>query len=188
MSTIPLARRALVRVTSTMFAVITAVALALSTGVFATVPASASRVVKAPHAPRYTPKFEPGPCDGVAPVDPRVECGVLTVPIDRDHPKQGDVTMPVATIRSADPDPLPDPIIFFSGGPGGPGRLIARRIMDLNLGGRRDVILFDQRGTGQSTPSLDCPDQTEFVWQTFGAARDPQAEADGFREALATCR
>jgi pimeloyl-ACP methyl ester carboxylesterase len=60
--------------------------------------------------------------------------------------------------------------------------------MDLNVGGRRDVIVFDQRGTGQSTPSLDCPEQVEVVWQTFGAARDPQAEADGFRDALATCR
>ena len=155
---------------------------------FETVPASASRFATTPHAPRYSPKFEPAPCDGVAPVDPRVECGVLTVPVDRDHPKRGDVTLPVATIRSAAPDPLPDPIIFFVGGPGGPGRVIARRIMDLNLGGRRDVILFDQRGTGQSTPSLDCPEQVEVVWQTFGAAQDPQAEADGFREALATCR
>jgi pimeloyl-ACP methyl ester carboxylesterase len=187
MSTIPLARRALVRVTSTTFAVITALTLALSTGFVATVPASASSATT-PHAPKYTPKFEPGPCDGVAPVDPRVECGVLTVPVDRDHPKRGDVTLPVATIRSADPDPLPDPIIFFAGGPGGPGRLIARRIMDLNLGGRRDVILFDQRGTGQSTPSLDCAEQVEVVWQTFGAAREPQAEADGFREVLASCR
>jgi pimeloyl-ACP methyl ester carboxylesterase len=186
MSTIPLARRALVRVTSTTVAVITAVTLAFSTGFFATVPASASSAT--PHAPRYTPKFEPGPCDGVAPVDPRVECGVLTVPVDRDHPKRGDVTLPVATIRSAAPDPLPDPIILFAGGPGGPGRISARRIMELNLGGRRDVILFDQRGTGQSTPSLDCPEQLEVVWQTFGVARDPQAEADGFREALASCR
>jgi pimeloyl-ACP methyl ester carboxylesterase len=187
MSTIPLARRALVRVTSTTFAVITAVTLALSAGAFATAPASASRLAT-PHAPKYTPKFEPGPCDGVAPVDPRVECGVLTVPVDRDHPKRGDVTMPVATIRSAAPDPLPDPIIFFSGGPGQPGRPLARRFLDLGLGGRRDVILFDQRGTGQSIPSLDCPEQNEVAWQTFSAARNPQAEADGFREVLASCR
>src|SRR5215204_7502478 len=139
MSTLPLARRALVRVTSTAFAVITAATLALSTGAFATVPASATRVATTPHALKYTPKFEPGSCDGVAPVDPRVECGVLTVPVDRDHPKRGDVTLPVATIRSAAPDPLPDPIIFFAGGPGQPGRrLIARRFLDLDLGGRRD--------------------------------------------------
>src|SRR5215218_6813008 len=118
MSTLPLARRGLVRVTSTAFAVITGVTLALSTGFFATAPASASRVATTPHAPRYTPKFEPGPCDGVAPVDPRVECGVLTVPVDRDHPQRGDVTLPVATIRSAAPHPLPDPIIYFAGGPG----------------------------------------------------------------------
>jgi pimeloyl-ACP methyl ester carboxylesterase len=50
------------------------------------------------------------------------------------------------------------------------------------------VIVFDQRGTGQSTPSLDCPEYVEVAWQTFGAARDPQAEAVSFREALANCR
>jgi len=149
---------------------------------------SASAAAPATGGPRYEPKFEPTACDGVAPVDPRVECGVLTVPVDRGHPKQGDVTLPVAIIRSANADPLPDPIIFFAGGPGQPGRASARRFMDLDVGGRRDVILFDQRGTGQSTPSLDCPDQTEFVWQTFGAAEDPQAQADGFREVLANCR
>jgi pimeloyl-ACP methyl ester carboxylesterase len=149
---------------------------------------SASAGTPATSEPGYEPKFEATACDGVVPADPRVECGVLTVPVDRDHPQRGDVTLPVATIRSAAPDRLPDPIIWFAGGPGGPGRLIARRIMDLNLGGRRDVIVFDQRGTGQSTPSLDCPEQLEVVWQTFGAARDPQVEADGFREALATCR
>ena len=169
-------------------ALMIALVFVASIGVFAMVPASASPGATIPHAPRYTPAYEAGPCPADVPSDPRVECGVLTVPVDRDHPQRGDVTLPVATIRSAAPDRLPDPIIWFAGGPGGPGRLIARRIMDLNLGGRRDVIVFDQRGTGQSTPSLDCPEQVEVVWQTFGAARDPRAEADGFREALATCR
>jgi pimeloyl-ACP methyl ester carboxylesterase len=162
-------------------AVITACVLVASLNALATGTATAS-------ARKYTPTYEPAPCDGVVPVDPRVVCGVLTVPVDRDRPQRGHVTLPVAIIRSAAPDRLPDPIIWFAGGPGGPGRLIARRIMDLNVGGRRDVIVFDQRGTGQSTPSLDCPEQVQVVWQTFGAARDPQAEADGFREALATCR
>jgi pimeloyl-ACP methyl ester carboxylesterase len=170
--------------------VVAAIALTLvaSTGVVGTSIASASRPLTTPEGPTYEPKFETTACDGVVPADPRVECGVLTVPVDRDHPKQGDVTLPVAIIRSGDPDPLPDPIVFFAGGPGGPARISTRLLMEVNVGGRRDVIVFDQRGTGQSTPSLDCPEQLEIVWQTFGAARDPQAEADGFREALASCR
>lgn len=136
----------------------------------------------------YQPTFESTPCDAVVPADPRIECGVLTVPVDRSHPDRGDVTMPVAIIRSADPDPLPDPIIFFSGGPGSAGRTAAKRFLDIRLGGRRDVIVFDQRGTGQSTPSLDCPEQLEVVWQALGAAKDPDVEADGFRDALRACR
>jgi pimeloyl-ACP methyl ester carboxylesterase len=165
-----------------------AVAVLLTLVLFGAPIVSAAAGTPATSEPHYEPKFEATACDGVVPADPRVECGVLTVPVDRDRPQRGDVTLPVATIRSAAPDRLPDPIIFFAGGPGGPGRLGARRFMDLDLGGRRDVILFDQRGTGQSTPSLDCPEQVEVVWQTFGASRDPQAEANGFREALARCR
>jgi hypothetical protein len=116
-------------------ALMIALVFVASIGVFALVPASASPGATAPRAPRYTPAYEAGPCPADMPSDPRVECGFLTVPVDRDHPKRGDVTLPVATIRSAAPDPLPDPIIFFAGGPGGPGRLGARRFMDLNLGG-----------------------------------------------------
>lgn len=71
--------------------------------------------------PRYEPKFETTACDGVVPVDPRVECGVLTVPVERDHPKRGDVMLPVAIIRSGAPDRLPGPDHLFRGRAGRAG-------------------------------------------------------------------
>ena len=53
------------------------------------------------------------------------------------------------------------PLVFLMGGPGIPASLIARVPPYLTLFERLrasgDVVLLDQRGTGLSTPSLDCP-------------------------------
>jgi hypothetical protein len=71
-----------------------AVAVLLSPVLFGAPMASASAGMPAIGKPRYEPKFEATACDGVVPADPRVECGVLTVPVDRDHPRRGEVRLP----------------------------------------------------------------------------------------------
>lgn len=53
------------------------------------------------------------------------------------------------------------PIIWLAGGPGTPGIVMGRipvyfSLFD-KLRGVADVILLDQRGSGMSTPNLDCP-------------------------------
>ncbi|MBA2281718.1 MAG: alpha/beta fold hydrolase [Acidimicrobiia bacterium] len=153
---------------------------------------SAGPVTSSPLAPTtaslYEPVYAPGPCDAAVPVDPRVECGTLTVPVDREAPEAGAVVLPVAVIASASPTPEPDPIVYFSGGPGAAGRGIAGRILDLDLGGPRDVIVFDQRGTGASTPGLDCPEIVEPIWGALGAPRDVLTEADLLVGAVLDCR
>jgi pimeloyl-ACP methyl ester carboxylesterase len=145
-------------------------------------------VAAAGAAPTYEPEYATVPCDGVVPTDPRVECGVLTVPEDRAHPKRGDVRLAVAIIRSAVPDPLPDPIVYFSGGPGESARNQTERFLGLDFGGRRDVILFDQRGTGVSTPSLDCPEAVAPTWEGLAAPAPARVERALHRKALARCR
>ena len=128
------------------------------------------------------PTVETVECDGVVPDGPDVECGVLTV-------EDGTVTIPYAVLRSPNPEPLPDPIIYFSGGPGDDGRDIAEFLLQLGIaGGERDVIVFDQRGTGASTPSLDCPEYTEAVWQQLGAPLPPAEELAIARDAYGACR
>ena len=188
MSTLSLARRALVRVTTTTFAVITAVTLALSTSTFATLPASASRVAKTPYAPRYTPTFESGPCAAGVPNDPRVECGVLTVPENRDRPQQAQVRLPVATVRSQAATKAPDPIVYLAGGPGQAAFPILKFVLATDLGGPRDVIVLSQRGTAASTPNLDCPELTDATWAQFATADPPALEKGPFDAAVRLCR
>jgi pimeloyl-ACP methyl ester carboxylesterase len=54
--------------------------------------------------------------------------------------------------------------------------------------GSRDVILLDQRGTGQSDPHLDCPEVNAAFETILGAAASFQEEARIGNRALIACR
>jgi pimeloyl-ACP methyl ester carboxylesterase len=110
--------------------------------------------------------FESAPCHYA--VDPgyRVDCGYLTVPEARSAASgwRRDarvLRLYVTIVRSPNLRPAPDSIVVLYGGPGGwSGPLLAR----LNAFGfgellaERDLIIFDQRGTGLSEPALTCPE------------------------------
>ena len=89
-----------------------------------------------------------------------VELGRLTVAADRDDPASG--TIELAFVRlPATGERLGSPIVFLAGGPGVPGIVMGqvpvyRSLFD-RLRATGDVILLDQRGSGRSTPSLECP-------------------------------
>jgi pimeloyl-ACP methyl ester carboxylesterase len=89
-----------------------------------------------------------------------VDLGRLTVAADRDDPASG--TIDLAFVRLLTTSERPgSPIVFLAGGPGVPGIVMGQvpvyRSLFERLRTTGDVILLDQRGTGRSTPSLDCP-------------------------------
>jgi pimeloyl-ACP methyl ester carboxylesterase len=136
----------------------------------------------------YEPRYRDEPCDAPVPASPRVECGMLSVPLDRADPDGAQVELPVAIVRSADGSRASDPIIYLSGGPGYPGRDLARFFLDHDLAGPRDVIVFDQRGTGAARPSLDCPEVVPVAAAALTAADPPETEGRRLRTALSACR
>lgn len=91
-----------------------------------------------------------------------VDCGFVVVPEQHATPDGPTVRLAVARFRSTKPDPAPDPVIFLQGGPGG-GALATSfvRTFTTLFTPTRDFIAFDQRGTGFSEPSLDCPEVRE---------------------------
>ncbi len=99
------------------------------------------------------------------PVQPgqAVECGDLIVPEDRHQSSGKTIRLHVAIFRAAS-SPQPDPVIYLHGGPGG-GAL--DWIADAYASGyqylfpNRDLVAFDQRGTGYSQPRLACPSLAE---------------------------
>ncbi len=107
------------------------------------------------------PAFAEAACDlpGISPqLRPRLRCGTVSVPRDRANPSGGSYKLAVVVIQSARQPSLPDPVVYISGGPGGPLTINAGHQAETPYAPQRDVILVDQRGTGRSEPSL-CPDR-----------------------------
>jgi pimeloyl-ACP methyl ester carboxylesterase len=99
-----------------------------------------------------------GPCPpepGAQP-DPRIECAPLRVPLDYRHPSKRQITVAVSRIATAKPGLRRGILLTNPGGPGGNGlvghpsqlaSLLPSEVLD-----RYDIIGFDPRGVGQSTP------------------------------------
>jgi pimeloyl-ACP methyl ester carboxylesterase len=162
-------------------AVITALVLVGSSNVLATGAGAAP-------APKYTPTFESGPCAADVPNNPRIECGVLTVPENRGRPKRAQVHLPVAIVRSQAAEKAPDPIVHLTGGPGAPAFPIINFVLAADLGGPRDVIVLSQRGAAASIPNLDCPEFVDAAWARFATADRDAVEQQRYNRAVRACR
>jgi len=86
------------------------------------------------------------------------ECGWLEVPEDPSRPAGKIIKLRVARVPAKERHVEPDPLVLFAGGPGQAASeawlIIAPALRRVNK--NRDVLLVDQRGTGQSNP-LRCP-------------------------------
>ena len=91
-------------------------------------------------------------------VQVEADSGTLTVPADRSGKSAGVVTIPIVRFKSTSAIRR-SPVIYLSGGSGS-GIAAARGSrfpMFLALRDAGDVITFDLRGAGRSTPRIDCP-------------------------------
>jgi pimeloyl-ACP methyl ester carboxylesterase len=119
-----------------------------------------------------TARFENADCLFTKPREVEVECGYLVVPEDRTRPSGRQIRLHVGIFNSKAVDPKPDPVVFLQGGPGGSTLNLASQILDRTpFLADRDVILFDQRGTGYSKPSLDCSEAEDFFFGTLNESR-----------------
>jgi pimeloyl-ACP methyl ester carboxylesterase len=91
-------------------------------------------------------------------------CGVLRRPLDPARPQGVQIDLHVAVLPALARNKLPDPVFFFAGGPGQSAIGLAGRLSGLmgRFLNRRDVVLIDQRGTGQSAP-LRCDDDASAL-------------------------
>jgi len=136
--------------------------------------------------------FEAAPCPfdpGALPAGERVDCGYLIVPEDRAQPIRT-VRLAVAILRSPNPNPAPDPILYLSGGPG--DSALASFDYWLTqvpaLRAERDIILLDQRGTGYSLPSLNCWEFQALAAALRAQAPSPPEAANLEAQAAQQCR
>ncbi len=108
------------------------------------------------------------------------QCGSITVPENRELSGGRQIELHFAIVRAESSLPEPDPIFMLAGGPGQAAMEVYPLLLPLlgNLSNDRDIVLVDQRGTGQSNP-LACPQIEELPLESAD---------DDVLAAVQTCR
>jgi len=125
---------------------------------------------------------------GTAPAQIEALCAQFEVPLNPLDSSAGTVALSIARIPSRRQSSHTDAVTFLAGGPGQsaietyPGVAFAFRHINRD----RDVVLVDQRGTGQSLP-LDCDESTDgsSLDANLSLQDDPQKIAQQAAECLA---
>ncbi len=108
----------------------------------------------------------------------KMECGVLTVPMDHARPDGPTIGLGVIRFFPTGDAPQPDPVVMLQGGPGGsfiellPYAVGMSWFKDANKD--RELIFIDQRGTRYTEPPLFCNE--------YGTARLQAVLDNKFRE------
>jgi pimeloyl-ACP methyl ester carboxylesterase len=111
------------------------------------------------------------PCDG------GFECATLTVAMDHDDPSGPTIELALNRHRADDPDNRIGVLLVNPGGPGASGVRLARAFSRAGvLGDRFDIVGFDPRGVGESTP-LDCDTHLQAIYDADPTIDDPADEA-----------
>ncbi|MPY57732.1 alpha/beta hydrolase [Streptomyces spongiae] len=137
----------------------------------------------------YEQRIKWSRCEGMEmPKD--LQCGKVTVPLDYERPENGTLELAMARYRATSKDDRGSVLLNF-GGPGGPG------VPQLAFGGKEfmgltngyDVVTFDPRGVGRSSP-VSCGEGTEVALEATDDgddANDPGAALRQLRRAAAAC-
>src|SRR5687767_3553080 len=134
------------------------------------------------------PRLEDRDCGVLIPSALDATCHWLVVPEDRARPKVATLKLAVMVLHSLSSSPAPDPVVFLAGGPGSPGIEGFENFADSPMLESRDIVLFDQRGTGMSEPSLDCPEVADARVADFRHPDAHDVELGRVRDAMRECR
>ncbi|MER8184272.1 alpha/beta hydrolase [Kitasatospora sp. NPDC094015] len=127
--------------------------LAAATAVTAAITAAITPVAEA--APRPAPPVWTACAGGAA---PEQQCTTIAVPLDHRDPDGPQLTLAVSRIPSSRPELRRGSLLLIPGGPGGTGLNTPSAVagkLPKEVRERYDLIGFDPRGVGRSTP-VDC--------------------------------
>ncbi|MEW2044707.1 alpha/beta hydrolase [Streptomyces sp. NPDC005476] len=89
---------------------------------------------------------------------PKLQCASLKVPLDHEEPGGEQITLALSRVPHT-AKKYQGPLLVNPGGPGGRGLSLAGYVasaLPKAVSAQYDVIGFDPRGVGRSTPALDC--------------------------------
>jgi len=116
------------------------------------------------------------PCDGSKSTE--VECGNIEVPFDYSNPDQGSFVLYVKKHNASKPGSRIGSMMVNPGGPGFGGSSLAddaQYYFSQDLIDNFDIIAWDPRGTGESTPAVDCVSTYD---QYFGLDSPPDTPTE----------
>lgn len=162
-----------------------------------TAPASAASAAQTPPAARLEPaacaemlkRESTSPLDAIFPADiTGIECGYVAVPLEHAKPGGPTIILAVAILRANGSTRDPDPFVMLQGGPGGGTIETYVTVMGASpLRSTRDIVLFDQRGTGKSLPALKCPESIALTRASIEKAQDHATASRLSWEATQAC-
>jgi pimeloyl-ACP methyl ester carboxylesterase len=132
----------------------------------------------------YSQKLGWGPCapyattadDKAAFAAATLECARLQVPLDYTKPDGKTATIAVLRRKAAGPQRIGS-LLFNPGGPGASGTSLvaslATQLRDSPLAQRFDLVGFDPRGVGASTPAIDCLTDADWAVERADLDVDP---------------
>jgi pimeloyl-ACP methyl ester carboxylesterase len=153
------------------------------------VPSATASATAAPIS--YQPVFESAACAFPVPAGYNPECGDLVVPEDRMRPDGPWIRLHVAIFRNHAAVPNADPVVHLAGGPGSSSLQVAGYMFGQGLDAvleQRDLILYDQRGTGSSQPRLDCPERASVTGTVLARGLTTQESQQVILDAFRRCR
>ncbi len=116
-------------------------------------------------------------------VEHQALCGVVTRPLDPARPQGVQIDIHYAVLPALARNKKPDPVFFFAGGPGQSAIEIASTVGAMlgRFTNRRDIVLIDQRGVGNSAPLVcDADDPARPLAEQFDLQRMRQQQAQCF--------
>ena len=111
-------------------------------------------------------------CDGST--SAQVECGSIEVPFDYADPEQGSFVLNIRKHNAASPADRIGSMMVNPGGPGFGGSALAddaQYYFSQDLIDHFDIIAWDPRGTGETTPAVNCVDTFD---EYFGLDSPPE--------------
>jgi pimeloyl-ACP methyl ester carboxylesterase len=133
----------------------------------------------------YDQKVKWSKCEGMeAPKD--LQCGKVTVPLDYARPSSGTLDLALARYRATGRSR--GSVLLNFGGPGGAGvgELAASGDEFMGLAKGYDVVSFDPRGVGRSSP-VSCGDGTDEALAATEDGDDPRALLRQLKRVAAAC-
>ena len=154
----------------------------------------AAPVMEAGRRPPATAQLQPEACKFRVATGFVASCYRLLVPESRSAAESLTLELPVAVISMSETRRRNDAVVYLAGGPGDgawqdPERIsfwwdFVRANPWLN---QRDLVLIDQRGTGDASPRMDCPEVQKLTLPFLALGRDSQRAAAMMTEAVADC-